>query len=369
MKIAAQQNISALKKTIFNSETHSRIKKTRNGKLTVLVPAYNEAESIGDTIVSLQQQTFPIHEIIVIDDVSTDNTADIASLYRVRVIKPPKNTGSKAGAQNYAMQFVNTEFTMAIDADTILAHDAVEKLIEAFEDENVVAACGFVLPRHVRTVWERGRYVEYLFAFSFYKQIQDYFGKPLISSGCFSLYRTEILKENGCWSMRTLAEDMDLTWSLYQKGYGVRFIPEAVCYPIEPHNYLFMKKQLKRWSHGFVQNVRLHWKGVQKVKYLNHIITVVLWDAIIASCAYLILLPIMAILFRNPIFLIGYIIDIPAIIVPTMFVAIRRKEFIKLLISLPSFFVLRTVNAIFMIEAFWTEVVMKKTFKTYEKGH
>src|SRR6476660_3775138 len=86
--------------------------------VTVLVPAYNEAESVADTIKSLQNQTVPPAEIIVIDDCSTDNTSEVAAALGVTVIRPAVNTGSKAGAQNYALRYVRTEFTMAIDADT-----------------------------------------------------------------------------------------------------------------------------------------------------------------------------------------------------------------------------------------------------------
>ncbi|MFI5206051.1 MAG: glycosyltransferase, partial [Candidatus Paceibacterales bacterium] len=184
-----------------------------------------------------------------------------------------------------------------------------------------------------------------------------------------SMYRTAILKSAGGWSTRTLAEDMDLTWTFYQKKYDVRFIPEAVCYPIEPNDFNFMGKQLRRWSHGFVQNVQLHWKGLLGVQYLRSMIAVSLWDAVVASIVYLILLPLLAIAFRNPYLLIGYVIDIPALVVPTLFKAISRKEGLKLLMSLPSFFVLRTVNGIFMLEALWSEVVIKKSFCVYEKGH
>lgn len=341
----------------------------RKGRLTILVPAYNEEKSIGDTIRSLKAQTLPVDEIIVIDDVSSDNTAAVARALGVTVMTPEKNTGSKAGAQNYALERVDTEFTMAIDADTILAPDAIEKLMAAFEDKSIAAACGFVIPRYVKTVWERGRYIEYLFAFAFFKQIQDYFGKPLISSGCFSAYRTDILKANGGWSTRTLAEDMDLTWSFYQSGYGVKFIPEAVCYPIEPENFAFMSKQLKRWSHGFVQNVMLHWEGIRNIKYLNYMITVLFWDGAVASIVYLILLPLLMVLTQNPLFLIGYVIDIPAILVPTLYIGLKRGEALKVLASVPGYFVLRTVNGIFLLEAMWTELVLKKSFKTYEKGH
>src|SRR5918995_4998552 len=98
------------------------------GGLTAIVPAYNEAASIADTIRSLQRQTRRIDEIIVVDDCSTDGTTEVAEALGVTVLRPPVNTGSKAGAQTYALPFVRTEFAMAIDADTELASDAVEKI-------------------------------------------------------------------------------------------------------------------------------------------------------------------------------------------------------------------------------------------------
>ncbi len=337
--------------------------------LTIIIPAYNEAKSIADTILSLQCQSLPAEEIIVVDDFSSDNTGDIARSLGVTVIRPPKNTGSKAGAQNFALQYVQTELTMAIDADTTLAPDAIEKFLVALEDSAVAAACGFVIPRCIQTIWERGRYIEYLFAFTFFKPIQDYYDKPLISSGCFSVYRTDVLRQMKGWPTRTLAEDMDLTWSFYQAGYRVRFVGSALCYPIEPHNFLFMKKQLKRWSHGFVQNVKLHWKGILQFPYLRSIIAVALWDAIVASLVYLIILPLLAIIWRNPLLLLGYVIDVPAVLIPTLLKGIERKEVVRVLASIPAFFILRTVNSIFMLEALWSEFVLKKTFNVYEKGH
>jgi len=257
---------------------------------------------------------------------------------------------------------------MAIDGDTTLVPDAIAKLMPALDDPKIAAACGFVLPRHVKTIWERGRYIEYMFAFTFYKVIQDYYDKPLISSGCFSVYRTDILKENGGWSTRTMAEDMDLTWSFYQAGHGVRFVPDAVCYPIEPYNYEFMSKQLRRWSHGFVQNVRIHWKGLLDIPFLRMTVAVALFDATVASIAYMFLIPLLAI-FVQPLFLLGYLIDIPAVAVPVLYKAVQRKEVCRALASLPGFFVLRFVNTIFLLKALWLEFVMQRPLKVYEKGH
>jgi biofilm PGA synthesis N-glycosyltransferase PgaC len=257
---------------------------------------------------------------------------------------------------------------VAVDADTVLAPDAIARLLPAFDQRSVAAACGFVLPKRVHSVWERGRYIEYLFAFTYYKQLQEYYGKPLIASGCFSMYRTEILRAHGGWSNRTLAEDMDLTWTFYQAGYEVRFVPEAACYPIEPRSFRLMGTQLRRWSHGFVQNVRLHWRGLLAVPFLRSAVAVAFWDATIAAAVYLVLLPILAVLFANPWILLGYVIDAPAVLVPVLVGAARRGEIRRAIASVPAFFLLRTVNAAFFLRAVCAEL-LGRSFHRYEKGH
>jgi poly-beta-1,6-N-acetyl-D-glucosamine synthase len=337
-------------------------------RLTVLVPAYNEAASLADTILSLQGQTSPPREIIVIDDGSTDGTGEVARSLGVTVLRPPANTGSKAGAQNFALPYVETELVMAVDADTTLAPDAVERILPAMDDPAVAAACGFVVPRRVSTVWERGRYVEYLFAFTFYKRVQDYYGRPLISSGCFSVYRAGLLRQLGGWSRRTLAEDMDLTWTFYRAGQAVRFVPEAVCYPIEPHDFRLLSKQLRRWSHGYVQNVRLHWRGLLDQPYLRTMIAVSTWDAVLASVVYLAVLPLLAVLV-HPLLLLGYVVDLPAVAVPAALTGASRRELGRALASLPAFAVLRVVNGAFMLRAFWAEIVLRRPLLVFEKGH
>jgi poly-beta-1,6-N-acetyl-D-glucosamine synthase len=216
----------------------------RRYRVTVLVAAYNEAVSVADTLRSLRAQTEPPDEIIVIDDGSTDGTAELARASGARVLRPPRKTGSKAGAQNFALPLVRTELVMTVDADTTLAPDAIEKLLPSFALPQVAAACGFVLPRHVRTVRERGRYIESLFAFTFYRQAC--YRRPKIARGSFSIYRTSVLRREGGWPTATVAEDMNLTWRLYQTGYGVRFVPSVVSYPIAPATYPVIRRQLRR---------------------------------------------------------------------------------------------------------------------------
>jgi biofilm PGA synthesis N-glycosyltransferase PgaC len=340
----------------------------RKGSLTVLIPAYNEAENIAETIQSLHAQTIKPDHIIVVDDCSKDNTGEIARAHGATVVRPSKNRGCKASALNYGLDFVPDELCLAIDADTTLAPDAIEKLLPAMSDERFGAACGFVLPRRVQTMWERGRYVEYLYAFEFYKPIQDYYGRPMIASGCFSVYRTADLRRIGGWPTRTVGEDMDLTWTLYNDGYKVRYVPEAICYPIEPPTFAFMQKQLMRWSSGFWQCVKVHWKDLLNVPYLRMIVAVALWDAVFAATIYFTLLPLLAI-FVHPLFLLGYLMDLPSIAGPVLYGAYKRGETLKALSSIPAFYVLRFVNFYYSLKTFYMEFIARKPLRTFEKGH
>lgn len=345
----------------------------RRATLTVLIPAYNEAASIGDTLESLRRQTVRPDHVLVIDDCSKDATGEIARAYdgeelRVSVVRPEKNRGCKASALNYGMEFVTDDLTLAIDGDTTLAPDAIEKMLPAMDDERVGAACGMVIPRHVNTLWERGRYIEYLYAFGFYKPIQDYYDRPMIASGCFSMFRTRWLKEKGGWPTRTVGEDMDLTWRIYIEKMGVRFVPDAVCYPIEPPTFDFLQKQLTRWSHGFVQCVRANWQDILRVPYLRMMVAVALWDATFAAAAYLIALPILAVTV-HPLFLLAYLLDLPALLVPVLAKAWPRGEAKQALASLPAFYVIRFVNFYFVFKAFWNELVVSRRLRTFEKGH
>src|ERR687896_1952075 len=86
--------------------------------LTVIVPAYNEAETLADTVRSLKRQTVSPDQILVVDDCSTDATSEIAESLGVAVLRPPENTRSKAGAQAFSLDFVDTRLGVAGDADT-----------------------------------------------------------------------------------------------------------------------------------------------------------------------------------------------------------------------------------------------------------
>jgi cellulose synthase/poly-beta-1,6-N-acetylglucosamine synthase-like glycosyltransferase len=161
---------------------------------------------------------------------------------------------------------------------------------------------------------------------------------------------------------------MDLTWTIYQAGWGVRFIPEACSYPVEPESLAFMRKQLTRWSHAFVQNVRLHWGNIRSMRYLFSSVMVGFSDAVLASFVYLVILPILALLV-TPWFLVGYVIDAPVIAVPVAVAAYQRREVLRAALSFPAFFVLRLVNGYLLLKAVFLEFVLHQSLTVYVKGH
>jgi hypothetical protein len=85
--------------------------------------------------------------------------------------------------------------------------------------------------------------------------------------------------------------------------------------------------------------------------------------------AFLLALPLLAVIFRSPWPLTGYVIDLPAILIPVVTAAAARGETRRALLSLPSFFVLRTANAVFFVTALWRELILRRSFHVYEKGH
>jgi len=74
-------------------------------------------------------------------------------------------------------------------------------------------------------------------------------------------------------------------------------------------------------------------------------------------------------IFVSPLFLLGYMIDLPAVLVPVMIAGVRRREVGRVLMSIPGFLALRWVNCLFLLEAVWSELVLKKRLTVYEKGH
>ena len=347
------------------------INQTKVLPVVIVIPAFNEEETIHKTLESLKQQTFLVEEIIVVDDFSSDKTGSVAKSYGVTVIRTPKNTGNKANAQSFALPFLRSKYVISIDADTVLKEDTIEKMFKFMElNPDTSACCNFVLPQKIETIWERGRFIEYMFVFSFSKRIQEWYGRPLTVSGCFSIFKTDDLSKIGGWSSRTMLEDIDLTWTLYENGKIVRCVTDAFCFPLEPSNFKLMSKQLKRWSHGWFQNVILHRKNIMKIPGLREQVIVGSVDALFGSLFLLIILPLLSIVLNNySLMVFTFVMDIFLFLIPSLLIGYKIKQLRKVITSVPAFLLLKIVNIYYIYEAFISEVILKKRLIIYEKGH
>lgn len=222
--------------------------------VTIVIPAWNEEDFIGDTIKSIMSQTYPC-EIIVVDDSSTDSTKEIAETYGVKVITTDVNQGSKSQALNYSLPHIDTDIFICVDADTVLKKNSVENLMKAFNDDNTMVACGFVLSKNKQNFWESARYGEYIAGQSIVKSAQQNANFVLVASGCFFGIRTPFLKKHK-FNDRTMAEDMDLTWVAIENGHRVTFVEDAYCYVSDPDNMKTYDKQVSRWYRGLFQNIK-----------------------------------------------------------------------------------------------------------------
>jgi cellulose synthase/poly-beta-1,6-N-acetylglucosamine synthase-like glycosyltransferase len=226
--------------------------------ITVIIPAYNEEAGLPATLESLRRQTVPPDKVIVVDDGSADRTGAVAAAHGATVLRPPHNLGSKARAQNHALPYCDTDLVLTVDADTVLAPDYIERITPAFADPAVVVAAGNVQTRFTRTIWERGRSIEYLFGFHWNRPIQHSANSPVVCSGCCSVFRREPLVAFGGFPERTIVEDMDLTWSMQLAGHRAAYVAGAVAWAADPETLTYLRKQVWRWMAGFFQNVRLH---------------------------------------------------------------------------------------------------------------
>ena len=227
-------------------------------KVSAIVPARNEERGLPATLESLLAQTRPPDQIIVVDDGSTDRTGEVARSYGATVLRPPDALGSKARAQNHALPHCEGDLVLTVDADTVLASDYIEHVEPAFADPSVAVAAGNVQTRFTRTVWERGRSIEYLFGFHWHRPVQASAGSPMVCSGCCSVFRRDFLLDHGGFPERTIVEDMDLTWTAQATGLRAVYVGDAVAWAADPETLPYLRRQLRRWMAGFFQNVRLH---------------------------------------------------------------------------------------------------------------
>lgn len=193
-------------------------------KITLYIPCYNVEGDIGRCIEGVMKQSYPIEEIIIVDDGSTDRTVAIASQYPVRIIKHEKNKGL-ATARNTGVLNAQSEFVASIDADCEPNPDWLERLVGKFDSDNVAGVCGRLLEKYSTEIPDKWRaiHMRQNHGERFLKEAPSIFGNN-------NLFRKEAIISVGLYDerYRTNYEDMDLSKRLRKRGYRLVYDPDAI---------------------------------------------------------------------------------------------------------------------------------------------
>jgi cellulose synthase/poly-beta-1,6-N-acetylglucosamine synthase-like glycosyltransferase len=276
--------------------------------ISVLVPAHDEEAGVLDTLAAVLAQRYPLLEVVLVDDGSTDRTFEVvAERYGLTPVTPRwraqtpvegevlsvhrATTGDpltvvrktsvrrRSDALNAALNLARHPLVCMVDADSLLEPDALLKVARPFiEDPDSVVGTGGVIRTANAAVTDRGavleprlsrrwlvriQAVEYLRSFLLGRTTWAGADALLIISGAFGLFRRDAVVEVGGLDPRSLAEDAELVVSLREHLQGAGrpcrmvFVPETVCWTEVPETWSVLGRQRQRWSHGLAQ---LLWK-------------------------------------------------------------------------------------------------------------
>ncbi|MGW3317621.1 polysaccharide deacetylase family protein [Streptomyces fungicidicus] len=230
--------------------------------VTVLVPAYNEAKCIENTVRSLMASDHPI-EVLVIDDGSTDGTARIVEamgLPNVRVIRQ-LNAG-KPAALNRGLANARYDIVVMMDGDTVFETSTVRELVQPFGDPRVGAVAGNAKVGNKDSLIGAWQHIEYVMGFNLDRRMYDILGCMPTIPGAVGAFRRSALEPFGGMSDDTLAEDTDVTMALHRAGWRVVYAENARAWTEAPETVQQLWSQRYRWSYGTMQAIWKHRRAV-----------------------------------------------------------------------------------------------------------
>jgi len=229
--------------------------------VSVLIAAYNEQPVIERTLRAVLASTYKPIEVIVVDDGSTDGTAEeVGHRFghdpRVHLIR--QSNRGKGAALNRALQIAQGELLICIDADTILAPDAIERLVAHFADPTVGAVAGNVRVGNAEGVLPLWQMIEYTTSQNLDRRAGALLNAVFVVPGALGAWRKHAVRQVGGYETDTLAEDMDLTWRIRMAGWRIENEAHAHAYTEVPTTLRAFLKQRFRWSYGTLQCLWKH---------------------------------------------------------------------------------------------------------------
>ena len=284
--------------------------------VSVLLPAYNEEAGVVASTSSLLDLRYPTHEVIVVNDGSTDSTVErlkeafdlvqVRGALRSRIATKPvkavyvsrshrnlwvldKENGGKADALNAGINAASHPYFCAVDADAILEEDSLLRLVKpVIEDPDLlVAAAGIVRIANGATI-EGGRMLdfrlpssrlatmqvlEYFRAFLIGRIGWDSVNGLLIVSGAFGLFQRGLVEEVGGYRLGTVGEDVELVVRIHRhmrdlgEEYRISFIPEPTCWTEAPETLATLSRQRRRWARGLGETLWRHRGMIGRPRY------------------------------------------------------------------------------------------------------
>lgn len=325
-------------------------------KISILIPAHNEEKNIAACIKSCLNQSRKADEILVVNDGSTDSTAEILASFgsKIRVITIPTATGNKSHAQEYGLRFVTGDVFIATDGDTELDTDFVKYVEEDFaSDKAIVAVAGYV--RSMKYNWLTAcRAFEYSVGQNLHKLAQHYIGFLFVIPGAAGAFRTKYFLKHIPFEHDTLTEDLDFTYRLHKKGMRIFYDRRVVARtqdPVTLHSYI---NQMRRWFGGGWQCLMKHRDLVVKEPRIALELSLMYMEGITFS-VLLFILPFLSLRFFGA-FILSYF---TLALVFAAFATWKEKRWSMMLVPFP-YLLLVYINSFTFLEQMVREVIIRQ---------
>jgi cellulose synthase/poly-beta-1,6-N-acetylglucosamine synthase-like glycosyltransferase len=238
-------------------------KSKKEYSVSVLIPAYNEEDSIQGTVESVLASDYKnIVEILILDNNSKDRTAEISKnletkYSKVRYILAEKQ--GKANALNKAIKIAKGELVAVVDADSYPEKHSLSSMVGFFEEEGVGAVTTRVQVRGADNFLRRLQSVEYK-VIAFTRKLLGFVDAIYVTPGPLALYKKTALEKIGGFDPNNMTEDIEATWHLVYEGYKIRMSFVSKVTTVAPDSW-------KKW---FVQRVRWNIGGMQTILKYKH---------------------------------------------------------------------------------------------------
>jgi poly-beta-1,6-N-acetyl-D-glucosamine synthase len=231
--------------------------------VSILVPCYNEAENIEETITFLLDSVYPHFEIIAVNDGSSDGTAAILDTLcerheKLRVIHLAENQGKSMALRMGALLSPH-DYLICIDGDALLDKYAINWMMShLLSGPRVGAVTGNPRIRTRSTLLGKIQVGEFSAIIGMIKRAQRIYGRVFTVSGVVTGFRKAALHQSGYWSLHTVTDDIDVSWRMQLNHWDIRFEPNALCWILMPETFRGLWRQRLRWAQGGMEAMLEH---------------------------------------------------------------------------------------------------------------